>query len=488
MKSLANAISWGYTGTIFKILSQFLTQIILLRAIGPHGYGSYAAAYFILTLGTIVSEMGVTAAVIHAEKVNDRVKAGAFTQSIICAFFVGVIMYVFSPLASLYFNDAYVGELVKWFALVPLLQAPSNVAVGLLRRSLDIKNVQICQLIGYLVGFSLVGITLASLNWGAMSLVFAWFAQTSVTSLIAMRMAGLNFKLMLLDKSDYARVVYGWKVLATNVMNWIVENLGMFMIGRIFGAYSLGLYSATYQFVKNPTVHLINTVQTISLPATRSHADDPIWIKKFVLMLVLVLSSASAFIFGLLSALAKPVVALVFGSKWAGAEYILAPLAIAMIFHSVMAAIGPVLWGRDKVGTEFKVQFYIAIIMACALFALAQTNIVYAAWAISAILALRCVGIFHAICKDLNISIHECWLSLRGACLILLLTQLVAHFIFEYFTGQFIGSVLTSSLVLIIVMMLFSTKPKFFLASSLLGPEVKFPKWIPAYIVKQYVG
>ena len=143
MKSLANAISWGYTGTIFKILSQFLTQIILLRAIGPHGYGSYAAAYFILTLGTIVSEMGVTAAVIHAEKVNDRVKAGAFTQSIICAFFVGVIMYVFSPLASLYFNDAYVGELVKWFALVPLLQAPSNVAVGLLRRSLDRKNVQI---------------------------------------------------------------------------------------------------------------------------------------------------------------------------------------------------------------------------------------------------------------------------------------------------------------------------------------------------------
>ena len=485
LKSIKNAIMWGYTGTVFKIVSQLLTQIVLLRAIGPHAYGAYAAAFFAMTLTMIAAEMGLTAAVIHAPVMDKKTQASILGLSLISALTMGLVMFLSAPFVAIFFNDADIADLVRYLSLVPLLQAPGNIAIGLLRKNLDIKGVQISQLAGYVVGFSIVGIALALTEWGAMSLVAAWIVQSIVTTMISMKKAKLGLTLALPSNGIREHAHYGLKVFATNIANWVVENLGVFMIGRIFGAYSLGLYSATYQFVKNPTNHLINTIQTIALPVAKSRIDDIEWIKRFVMLLILVISCISSFVFVTVAVLANPTVAIIFGAKWNGAESVLAPLAIAMIFHSIMAAIGPVLWGRNKVGSEFKVQLVIAILMAITLLCLAKTNIVYATWAISAVLALRCIGILFAVSKEMSISAKEVFCSIKGAITISVIVMATSPIAFYLFTSPALQLIIAPVVSLFAIVAAFMIMPTLFIYKGMLPENLAIPRWLPTIIAKK---
>ena len=485
MKSIKNAILWGYTGTLFKIVSQLLTQIVLLRAIGPHAYGAYAAAFFAMTLTMIAAEMGLTAAVIHSPLMDKKTQASIIGLSIISALAMGGVMFISAPYVADFFNDSQIANLVCYLSVVPLLQAPGNIAIGLLRKNLDIKGVQIAQLTGYVIGFSVVGVALALTEWGAMSLVAAWIVQSIVTSAVSMRKARLGLSIALPCARIREHLHYGVKVFATNVANWIVENLGVFMIGRIFGAYSLGLYSATYQFVKNPTNHLINTIQTIALPVAKSRADDTEWVKRFVLLLILVISSISCFVFVSVAVLANPTVAIIFGAKWSGAEHVLAPLAIAMIFHSIMAAIGPVLWGRNKVGSEFRVQFVIAIVMAITLLCLAKTNIVYASWAISMVLILRCIGILFAVSKDMSISGKEIFRSLKSAITVSVVIVATSPAVFYLFTSAWLQLIVAPILSMTVIVAAFLIAPNLFVYKDMLPSNSVPPRWLPTIVAKK---
>ena len=485
MKTLKSAVLWGYLGTVVKIVSQFLTQILLLRVVGPHAYGTYAAAFFILTLAMIAAEMGLTAAVIHEKEMNDEEKARILTLSMVAAVIAGLLMTAISPVVATFFHDNGVGAVIIVLAIVPFFQAPGNIAIGLLRKNLDIKSVQISQLIGYLFGFSFVGVLFAVADFGAYSLAFAWIAQSIVTSFIAMRKSGLKLKLSLQLKSCKEQMNYGIKVFATNISNWVVENLGAFVIGRIFGAYSLGLYSATYQFVKNPTNHLINTVQTIALPIARNKVDDVEWTKRFVLILIMFISLIATLVFASLSALSDYAVPVIFGSKWSGATDVLAPLSIAMIFHSIMAAVGPVLWGRNRVGAELRVQVIIAILMAVTLLCLAKTSIVYAAWAITIVLALRCVGILMALRKEMNISFIEFLGAIRGSLIMGGVIYVLTPHLAALCPDNITKVVIVPIALLCINLLIWLVKPSIYIEKRILPSKINIPKWIPVFVAQR---
>jgi len=68
--------------------------------------------------------------------------------------------------------------------LALVFQALGAVALGLLKRNLDFKTVQIAQVTSYFVGFVLVGVACAWFGAGEWSLVAAWVSQTFVASAI----------------------------------------------------------------------------------------------------------------------------------------------------------------------------------------------------------------------------------------------------------------------------------------------------------------
>ena len=65
-----------------------------------------------------------------------------------------------------------------------VVHAFSSVSTALLRRSLDYRSIQIAEIVGYIVGFGVIGIALAASPFARYSLVGAFVSQSILTALI----------------------------------------------------------------------------------------------------------------------------------------------------------------------------------------------------------------------------------------------------------------------------------------------------------------
>ncbi len=174
--------------------------------------------------------------------------------------------------------------------------------------------------------------------------------------------------------------------------------------------HSLGLYSVSYNLVRTPTNHLMATVQAVLFPAAARAQDNVQGHQKaYVTALSAVLFVLCPLFFGV-AAVASTVVEGIYGDKWAGAESVLFPLALAMPVHGAMTG-SALLWARGQVATELRVQAGIVVIFIGALLIASQISTQAVAWAVFGVYLLRAFWLTSRILK----SIHLPWKAFGDA-------------------------------------------------------------------------
>lgn len=411
-----SAVKWNYVGVVVRIISQLVAQIVLARLLGPESFGLFGVAFIIIGIGNILVEMGFGSALVQKKHLTDEDIRFSFTWIVIAALVMATLVFLLSESIASFFGEPRVAEVSRGLSLVFILHALGVVPMSLLKRELTFKVVQGVQIVSYLIGFLIVGVSAAIYGAGVWSLVAAWLAQTLTAALILNVMKRHNMK-PLLHLPDKQLRDFGVRVLFTNISNWAIENVDNLLVGKYFGPTALGLYSVSYNLVRAPTNHLVVTLQTVLFPASARSQDNQANLHRAYLTVVAGVALIAVPVFAGVAAVSDTVVEALFGAKWTGAAPVLLPLSLAMILHALMAVAGPVLWGKGAAGTEFKVQFWIALALVGALLLAAMYSMEVMAWTVCALYGIRFVGMTIVLMRNIHLGLMPLLRALRGGLL-----------------------------------------------------------------------
>jgi O-antigen/teichoic acid export membrane protein len=417
------AAIWNYIGGISKALAQLIIQVWLARILGPEVFGQYATVLIVISLGWLFSDAGFGSALIQKAKISDEDIGYALGWILLVSTIVGVTTSLSSPWIANYMGDAS----LKWPLMVcgPIigLQALANLSASLLRRDLNMKRLQIIQVSAYLVGFGLVAMPLAYLNYGVWSLVLGFLIQTLITLIFGYLSVRHTLKPKL--SGDVNLRNFGGNVLGVNMANWAIENLDRFIIGKQWGIQALGAYSAAFNLSRSPSQLLVSTLQSVVFSSASRVQDDLSRVRRGYLA-VLSLSALLSFpFFALLALKAEFVINLLYGEKWHAAIPLFEAFCIVIPFYVILAVTGPVLSAIGMVKSEFKIQICIMLALVIGLLLLSDLPLNKVVWFIPILYFARFLLMYIAVATRLSLAYKETIAALIGAILVTLIMVFV---------------------------------------------------------------
>lgn len=320
-------------GQATKFLIQLAGLAVLARLLEPAAFGLMAMTVAIVGVGEVLRDFGLSSAAIQAKTISHGQRSNLFwINAGIGLVLMLVLFFAADWIASLY-GDATVAGIARALSPVFLLSAlATQFRADLTRRlrfgALALTDVSaqfgglVCAVIVALVGGDYWALVAQQLTQAALVLAFLAVQGRWVPAWPSRReeMGGL--------------LRFGWNVVGTQLLGYASRNVDSFIIGRQFGATSLGLYNRAFQLLMLPLTQINAPATTVALPIlSRQQSDSARFaalIVKCQTVLLHAVFAAIAFSF----ALAPVAVALVLGEAWSGSVPIFRILCLAGAFQA----------------------------------------------------------------------------------------------------------------------------------------------------------
>ena len=389
-KRSLGALKWNYLGAAARIGSQFVIGILLARLLGPEPFGLVAIAWLLLGLGNLVADFGLASALIQRATINERDIRYVFTLQLLMGAGLSALVYFSADYLAVFYRRPDAASVLQWMGLCFLFQAAGQTATALLRRSLDHRRVQICQVLSYLAGYLLLGIPLALGGAGVWALVVAQLCQSLLYS--CSTYLSVRHPLLPSFRSEQTGMLaFGSKVMASNLTSWGISNLDSAIIGRILGVLDLGLYNRSMNLVAAPMNAAVSSLQGVLFPLYSRLQGQTDQIRRTYLAVICLLSLVLVPMFAAVAAIPETLVLGIYGSSWRAAAVIITPLALAMPVNAILAMSGPLMMGQARAGLEAGAQLLGVLVMVAAVSFFAGYSLSAVAWAVLAVYCLRAV-------------------------------------------------------------------------------------------------
>lgn len=272
-KRSLSSLYWILSGTGIKILLQIVQTIILSRLLSPADFGLIATAFIVVRFVEL-SPIGIGPALIQLPTLETRHIRTGFTLSLIIGIVLGFLIWLTSGLMADFFHSR---ELVRILHIIALCFPFSNTSViadALLQKELKFKTISTIEVISFTLGYAIVGIVMALLNFGVWSLVAAYVVQT-LTQTLLLLVAQPHPKALMFDNETIKELLsLGSGFTLVNVFSYFALQGDYIVVGKFMGPEPLGLYTRAYRLMALPTNTIGQAINRVLFPALAKVQED----------------------------------------------------------------------------------------------------------------------------------------------------------------------------------------------------------------------
>jgi O-antigen/teichoic acid export membrane protein len=482
------SIKWNIIGSIFKIILQFGSTIVLTRILLPSDFGLLAIALSIVIFGNMINDFGLSQALIQKKDIGNHDIRYVFTIQMSFAILITLFVFLTSPFLADYFHNPEIEFILNVMSFMFIIQAFGLTSASLLRRSMDFKKIQIAQLIAYLVSYGFIAIPMAYMSFGVWSLVMAQLMQSFLTAIIVYAMQRHNVVPLYRYKEQSYILKFGGKSIINNIINWAIVNIDVFLIGHFLGVKSLGYYNRANALFAMPTGVVVGSVKGVLFSLYSKMQDDIEFLTKIYLGSITAMGYAIIPLILTIALVPKTIVLVLFGSNWIFLSELIPPLAIAIIIQIFAGMGGPLTWGKNKGEKEVIAQFYALVILSVSLFFTSQISLVYASWGVAFAFCFRLYFVNTVALKILHLSWLEYGKSIYKPLILSAIiatgTMIFDKFIFTNMNVYlvFFFDVLFASMILSILLYRYM---KYFISDELIFLLEKEQEKLPDFVKKK---
>lgn len=310
-----SSFSWSILMQLATQAINFIVSVILARLLFPADFGVIGIVAIFMNVGRTLLDGGLASSLIRSIEVDDEDYSTVFFINLIASFSLYAIIFVFSPIIADFFNQESLVLLLRIYGVVILIGGFSMVQSVRLNKNLQFKTQFILQIPSLIIS-AIVGIWMAINGYGVWSLVYKEIVFTLLGTLLLWYYSKWKPSLSLNTLKLKTHWRYAWKILITEILSIVFNDLYKVFIGKIFSIHQLGLFTRARSLQELPSNIIFNAINRVMFPLLSSIQEDENNLKIVYRQIV---SSVSYFVIPLLSLmaiLAEPLIELLLTDKW----------------------------------------------------------------------------------------------------------------------------------------------------------------------------
>ncbi len=294
---------------------QFVIGIILARLLSPEEFGIVGMVTVFVTVLRVFVDSGFTHALIQSKSNTHLQESSVFYLNVGISVIAALALYLSAPLIADFYNQPELVDITKVLSLLVVLGSFRAVHMSLLSKAVDFKP-QFYVNVGSRVLSGGIGIYFAYAGHGVWALVYQKLAQDFFSSIGFWIVSKWRPLFSFSFKSLKGLWQFGSKVLMQGILRTISDNIYTLVIGRVFSAADLGVYTRGKSLVGFPQNLISSTIGKVAFPLYATLQDDKERFRAAVSKGFKLMVFVSIPVFLWLFSVAEPLVYVLLGEKW----------------------------------------------------------------------------------------------------------------------------------------------------------------------------
>lgn len=315
----------------------FIVSIVLARLLDPSVYGTVALVTVFTTIMQVFVDSGLGTALIQKKDVDDLDFSSVFYFNFAVCLILYIAMFLAAPFIAAFYNSSSLTPIIRVLSLTIVISGVKGIQQSFVSRNMLFKRFFYATLGGTL--FSAVfGIGLAYAGCGVWAIVGQQLSNTAIDTLILWITVKWRPKKMFSWTRLKGLLSFGWKMLASSLLDTVYNNLRSLIIGKLYTEADLAFYNQGKQF-PNVIVNNINiSIDSVLLPTLANEQDDKERVKVMTRRSIKTSTYIMAPLMMGLAFCATPIVQLILTDKWLPCVPYLRIFCITYMFYPIHTA------------------------------------------------------------------------------------------------------------------------------------------------------
>ena len=330
-------------GVIWSSIDRFTTQgisfvfsMLIARMLLPSDYGVIAMLGIFMAVSQCFIDSGFGAALIRKKDRTETDFCTVFYFNIVVSCLFYGLLWLASPYIARFYDMPLLESVTKVWGLNLIVNAFGGIQNAQLSIAIDFKSRAKISVITTLFT-GLVGLWFAYQGHGVWALVYQGVASAILRCILLWCIVRWVPKLIFSWKSFKELFSFGSKLLASGLLATVFENLSTIIIGKVYNAGSLGVYSRANHLAQFPSSNITGVLQSVTFPVLSTIQDED---ERLANAYRRFLRLSAFVVFPLmlgLSAVADPFIRLTLTDKWAGSIYLLQIICFSLMWYPIHA-------------------------------------------------------------------------------------------------------------------------------------------------------
>ena len=327
----AKGLFWGMMSNGSTQLLNLVFGIFLGRLLSPTDYGIVGVLTIFTAIAGNIQAAGFTQALINIHRPTHREYNSVFWFNVLTSLLLYAVLFFCAPLIADFFHQESLVSVSRFVFLSFVIASLGIVHNAWLVKNLMIRETAIIGFIALLCSGA-VGIVLALLGYGYWSLAWQQIVYISVTNVVRLYYSRWRPTFHIDFEPVRTMFPFAVKLLITNILNTLSQNVLTFIFGRLLPIRSVGNFSQASKWNTMAHSFISGTVAQVAQPVLAEVSDDDEReLRVFRKMLRFTAFLSFPIMFGL-ALVAREFIILTIGTQWLDSIPLLQILCIGGAF------------------------------------------------------------------------------------------------------------------------------------------------------------
>jgi O-antigen/teichoic acid export membrane protein len=319
---------WSSIESIFSQGMGIIFGIFLARLLSPQEFGLLGMITIFISVAQVFVDSGLSQSLIRKQDCTTSDYSTIFWVNIVIGLLSYTLIWIAAPYIARFYGKPELILLTRVTSLAIIIGSVTLIQQTILTKDLDFKTLTKSSAAGTLIS-GVTSIVLALLGYGVWSLVWRTIINQAVRSAILWNRkkwwpSFFYSKSILKD-----HFTFGSNILVISLVAAVYKNFYNLIIGKTYSDKVLGYYTNADQYSLMPSSTISSITNKVSYPVLSEIQDDNQRLKSGIHKLITIVMYISFVIMFGLAAIARPLFAIVLGSKWLPSVVMFQALCIA---------------------------------------------------------------------------------------------------------------------------------------------------------------
>ena len=337
IENIASNFIWRFAERCGAQLVSFLVSVVLARILAPEDYGTIALVTVFTAILQVFVDSGLGTALIQKKDADDLDFSSVFYFNFAMCLVLYAGMFIVAPYIAIFYEDMTLTPVIRVLSLTIVISGVKGIQQASVSRNMLFKRF-FFSTIGGTIFSAFLGIGLAFSGYGVWALVAQQLSNTMIDTLILWITVKWRPQKEFSLKRLRTLFSYGWKLLASSLLDTVYNNLRNLIIGKMYSSADLAYYNQGDKFPKIIVTNINTSIDSVLLPTMSNEQDDRKRIKSMTRRAIKTSTYVMAPLMMGLAFCAESIVKIVLTDKWLPCVPFLRLFCISYMFWPVHTA------------------------------------------------------------------------------------------------------------------------------------------------------